>query len=221
LPFAEETYDLVAIAYNPVHPKVQEAAGLLIECLVYKDDLHNAAERFAEATLDSLNDPGNGLDQESEEVAKGYYNLTNVISEQEGDLVKAEMLLRESLRIRTRIFGYDHVNVGLTYGLLARILDSQDNMGDETMELLERDHAIIIKHEGSDTPNTAISNLNLGVFYNQLAGKQQVAQRYVDYLCLSKPTFEEAVRIYTMIFGLDDPWTMSASSELSIGHLLS
>jgi hypothetical protein len=64
-----------------VHPKVQEAAGTLIECLINKGDLYNA-ERFAEATLDSLKDPANGLDQESEEVAKGYYNLANVIVQQ-------------------------------------------------------------------------------------------------------------------------------------------
>eukprot|EP00596_Hydrurales_sp_CCMP1899_P007459 CAMPEP_0119051712 /NCGR_PEP_ID=MMETSP1177-20130426/73245_1 /TAXON_ID=2985 /ORGANISM="Ochromonas sp, Strain CCMP1899" /LENGTH=183 /DNA_ID=CAMNT_0007031023 /DNA_START=659 /DNA_END=1208 /DNA_ORIENTATION=+ len=101
LPFAEEAYNIVAITYNPVHPKVQEAAGALIECLMHKGDLYNS-ERFAEATLDSLKDPANGLDQLSEEVAYGYYNLANVIHQQEGDLVKAEMLARESLRIRTR-----------------------------------------------------------------------------------------------------------------------
>jgi hypothetical protein len=46
---------------------VQKAAGLLIECLLLKDDLYDAdAQRFADATLDSLKDLANGFDQESE-----------------------------------------------------------------------------------------------------------------------------------------------------------
>jgi tetratricopeptide (TPR) repeat protein len=113
LPFAEEACNLVAIAYNPVHPKVQKAAGTLIECLMHKDNLYNA-ERFAEATLDSLRDPANGFDQESEAVARGYYDLANVLSKQQGDFRKAEKLGRESLRIRTRIYNNDHRRVGLT-----------------------------------------------------------------------------------------------------------
>jgi hypothetical protein len=212
LPFAEEAYDLVAIAYNPVHPKVQEAAGMLIQCLIHKDDLYNA-ERFAEATLDSLKDPANGLDQESEEVANGYYNLAYVIDKQEGDLVKAEMLARESLRIRTLVYGNDHVNVGLVYGLLADILMSQDNLGDETMELFERSLASYVKNEGPDGTNTAISNFNLGDFYNHLAEKQHNAERKTLYLHLSKSKFEEAVRIHTKVFGPNNPQTILASSN--------
>jgi tetratricopeptide (TPR) repeat protein len=60
--FAEEAYNCFAIAYNPVHPKVQDAASTLIECLSYKGDFDHA-ETFAQMTLDSLKDPGNGLDQ--------------------------------------------------------------------------------------------------------------------------------------------------------------
>jgi hypothetical protein len=41
LPFAEEAYNIYAIAYNPVHSMVQEAAGMLIDCLVHKGDLYN------------------------------------------------------------------------------------------------------------------------------------------------------------------------------------
>jgi hypothetical protein len=36
--FAEEAYNVVAMAYNPVHPEVQQAAGALIDCLVNKGD---------------------------------------------------------------------------------------------------------------------------------------------------------------------------------------
>jgi hypothetical protein len=74
---AEEAYNCVAVAYNPVHPQVQEAAGVLIECLVHKGDVYNT-ERFAQVTLDSLKHPANGVDQESEVLAVGYYNLGEV-----------------------------------------------------------------------------------------------------------------------------------------------
>jgi hypothetical protein len=85
----------------------------------------NDAERFAEATLDSLKDPANGSDQESEEVADGYYDLGSVINAQEGDLVKAEMLARESHRIRTCIYGNDHLNVEYSCDLLAHNVTRQ------------------------------------------------------------------------------------------------
>jgi tetratricopeptide (TPR) repeat protein len=215
LPFAEEAYNIVAIAYNPVHPKVQEAAGMLIQCLMHKDDLYNA-ERFAEATLDSLKDPANGLDQESKEVANGYYNLATVITKQKGDFVKGEMLARESFRIRTRVCGNDDVNIGLSCSLLARILMSQDNLGDETMELFERALANNIKNGGPDGTNTAASNVNLGVIYDKLANRQQISRRKIVYLNLSKSKFEEAVRINTKIFGPDNPQSIEASSALSI-----
>jgi tetratricopeptide (TPR) repeat protein len=111
--FAEEAYNCVAIAYDPVHPQVQEAASALIQCLIQKGNLFDA-ERYASLTLDSLKDKRNGVNQESEEVAKGYYNLGNVISLQDGDLNKAEMLARESLRIRVIVYGNDgHSRVGV------------------------------------------------------------------------------------------------------------
>jgi hypothetical protein len=45
--FAEEEYNVVVIAYNCVHPQMQEAAGMLIASLINKNDLFNA-ERFAQ-----------------------------------------------------------------------------------------------------------------------------------------------------------------------------
>jgi hypothetical protein len=178
-------------------------------------DLYNA-ERFAEATLDSLKDPANGLDQESEAVAIGYHYLASVTCLQKGDLVKAEKLARESLRIRTRMYHNDHVEVGLSCSLLARILTSQDNMGNETMELFECSLANDTKHYGPDGRNTAISNFNLGSFYHQLADKQQTSQKKIEYLRRSKSIFKEAVRIYTKIFGADNRQTIEASCKISI-----
>jgi hypothetical protein len=125
---AEEAYNISAITYNPVHPKVQEAASKLIEVLVHMVDLEKA-ETFAQLTLDSLKDTKNGLDQQSEAVAKGYYDLGNVLFKQKRNFVKAEMLVRESLRIRVFLFNDDDFSVGSTTGLLGGILVAQLKIG--------------------------------------------------------------------------------------------
>jgi hypothetical protein len=124
--FAEEAYNLVVEAHDPVHPQVQEAAGVLIDVLIAKDDLNNA-ERYAQVTFGNLRDRKNGIDQNSEVVARGAHNLANVILRQEGDTIKAEELARKSIRINTLIYGPDGSNtdnnaVHVSNDLLARIL---------------------------------------------------------------------------------------------------
>jgi tetratricopeptide (TPR) repeat protein len=213
--FAEEAYNLVAVAYNPVHPKVQEAAGVLIECLIHTGDLFNA-ERFAQATLDSLKDPGNGLNQESEEVADGYYMLGQVIHQQEGDFVRAEMLVRESLRIRSQLYCHDTAFIGMSVGLLASILKSQGKLGHETRELYERSLAIRIKRNGPDGKNAAVANQHMAVFYYNLAEVQETAETRIEHLRLSLSYHKEAMRIYTVTLGPDNPSTMVESSNVSI-----
>jgi hypothetical protein len=44
LTFAEEGYNLVVVAYDPVHSRVQDAAGLLIEILIEKGDLYDISK---------------------------------------------------------------------------------------------------------------------------------------------------------------------------------
>jgi hypothetical protein len=216
--FAEEAYNCAAVAYNPVHPKVQDAASTLIGCLTCKGDLCNA-ELFAQMTLDSLKDPKNGLDQQSEAVAKGYYDLANVVIMQSGDLVKAEKLARESLRIRVLINSNGHL-VGITTGLLASVLMTQGKLGSETKELLEQSLAISIRNYGPDGINTAIDYLNFGLFYRELAEEQQTTATREEHLRVSEVKIKEALRIYTKIFGPDDPRTLELSSELSTARLL-
>jgi tetratricopeptide (TPR) repeat protein len=215
LTFVEEAYNCVAVTYNPVHPEVQKAANSLIECLICKGEFEHA-ETFAQLTLESLKDPGNGLDQQSEAVARGYYDLGHVILQQKGDLVKAEKLVRESLRIRTRLYGGDCYQVGMSTNLLASILQVQGKLGIETKELYERCLSINIKNFGSEGINTAASNNNLGTFYHQQAEKSQSAGTRKEHLSLSVFKFNEALRIYTKIFGPDHPDTVQASSYLSI-----
>jgi tetratricopeptide (TPR) repeat protein len=215
LAFAEENYNCAAVTYNPVHPKVQDAASTLIECLISKGDFYDA-ERFAQATLDSLKDPANGLDQQSGAVAKEHYDLGNVITEQEGDFVKAEMLVRESLRIRTRLHGADHTHVAMSTGLLATILQSQGNLGSETKELYERSLVSDIKNFGLEGINTAAVNFNLGTFYHCRADGSQTAEIRKENLLLSKSKHNEALRIYSKVFGPDDPRTINVSSKFSL-----
>jgi tetratricopeptide (TPR) repeat protein len=215
LTFAEEAYDCVAIAYNPVHPEVQEAASMLIECLIFKGDL-DRAEIFAQMTLDSLKDPGNGLDQQSEAVAKGYHDLGNVIIQQDGDYVKAEMLARESLRIRSHLYDAHHQFVGMSTSLLAQVLLGQGNLGSETQKLYERVLVIDIKNFGSNGVNTAASNSNMANFYHLRAEESQIAKTKKDCLQLSESKYKESLRINTVVFGPDHPRAISSLSQLSI-----
>jgi tetratricopeptide (TPR) repeat protein len=221
LTYAEEMYNCVAIIYNPVHPEVQEAASTLIECLIFRGDFDHA-ETFAEMTLDSLKDPANGLDQQSEAVAKGYYNLANVINQQSGDREKAEVLIRESLRIRTRLYCDDHFCVGMSADLLADILQAQGKLGSETKELYERCLVNNIKNCGPEGHNTAVTNFNMGNFYYKRAKTSQSAETMNEHLLQSKSKYNEALRTYTKLLGPDNSRTVEASSRLSfVTHMLS
>jgi tetratricopeptide (TPR) repeat protein len=173
--FAEELYNCVAIVYNPVHIEVQRAASTLIECLTLKEDFEKA-RIFAQMTLDSLKDPGNGLDQQSEEVARGHYDLAIVILKQKEEILTAEMLAREALRIRTQLYGNDAQYVGNCVGLLAQILCSQNKKDEETKELFARSVAITAKHCGRDGYNTAATNSNMGRFYCELAMEEPLGE---------------------------------------------
>jgi hypothetical protein len=59
LTIAEEAYNLVMEAYDPVHLQVQEAAGELIHVLIRKGALFDA-ECYAQVTYGNLRDKKNG-----------------------------------------------------------------------------------------------------------------------------------------------------------------
>jgi tetratricopeptide (TPR) repeat protein len=213
--FAEDAYNLVVEAYDPVHPQVQEAAGVLIDVLIAKGDLFDA-ERYAQVTYGNLRDKKNGIDQDSEAVAKGAFNLANVIFKQEGDLVKAEELARESLRIRTLKNDSYHCTLDSSCDLLARILCAQSKFGDETRGLFERSLAISIRNEGPDGINVATGNYNIGSFYEKLATKQSTIDAMRTHLTIAKYHFVEAQRILLKIHGPTHPTTVDAASQLNV-----
>jgi hypothetical protein len=214
LSFAEECYNLVVEAYNPVHPQVQEAAGVLINILILKGDLFDA-ERYAQVTYGNLPDKKNGIDQESEAVATGAYNLAEVIYRQNGDLIKAVELARESLRITSLIDDTNHYRVGRACCLLANILRKQGQLGDETRGLYERFLANSILHKGPDGSNTASGKYNLGLFYGQLAGVQTIVVLKQKQLQLAKAYYKESYRICLKIYGPTHPDTVAAWTALN------
>jgi hypothetical protein len=228
LTIAEECYNLVVETYDPVHPQVQEAAGMLIHILISKDDLYDA-ERYAQVTYGNLRDKKNGIDQESEAVARGAFNLADVIYQQKreastladliykrkGDLIKAEELARESLRIRSLIFDSNDQIVGMSCDLVANILKKHSKLGDETRGLFERSLAISTRNEGSDGSYTAAANSNLGLFHYQLALEQATDALKQTQLLLAKSHHEEALRIFSKIHGPTHPDTVVTVSNLA------
>jgi tetratricopeptide (TPR) repeat protein len=209
---AEECYNFIVEAYDPVHFQVQEAAGTLIDILIKKGDLFDA-ERYAQVTYANLRDKKNGIDQESEVIATGAYNLAKVLLKQKGDIVKAEELARENLRIRILLYGRDHHRVAHSCDLLSIILITQNKLGAETRETLERSLAIYLRYEGPDGLNTAVGNFNLGEYYCRLASKMQTQ---IDLLLLGNSYLKECLRIYSKIHGPTHPETVSVRSQLAI-----
>jgi tetratricopeptide (TPR) repeat protein len=214
LTFAEECYNLVVEAYDPVHPQVQEAAGILIHILIVKGDLFDA-ERYAQVTYGNLRDKKNGMDQESEVVARGAYNLADVIFRQNGDLIIAEELARESLRIRSLINDSNYHSVGCSCNLLATVLNIQGKLGDETRGLYERFLAIFIRNEGPDEQASAIGNYSLGMFHYQLSCEQATVDSQQTLLLSAKFYFEESIRIYSKTYGPTHPDALNAASLLT------
>jgi hypothetical protein len=215
--FAEEAYNLVVDTYNPVHPQVQEAAGLLIDCMIKKRDLSNA-ERFAEQTYANLRDIKNGTDQEGEIMARGAYNFADIISRQDdGDLIKAEGLAREALRIRDKLHGAHDSRGDVTYLLLAKILQKQGKLGGETNELFERSLAICGRDEGPDGVNTAGVHVDIGNFHYQLAMTLSTSTRHTKrtQLLPAKSYSEKAEQILTKAHGPNHPNRVAVSSLLS------
>jgi hypothetical protein len=156
------------------------------------------------------------MDQEGEGVAGGAHNLADVIRQQDdGDLIKAEKLARESLRIRTRLHGSNHHSMGRSCTLLGRILINQNEHGDETKKLFERSLAIDIVNEGLDGRNTAAGTMTIGQFHYQLAMTQSIISIKRTQLLLAKSYVEEGVRIETKIHNPTHPNSVLATILLS------
>jgi hypothetical protein len=92
---------------------------------------------------------------------------------------------------------------------------NQEKLGDETKELFKNSLAINIRHQRPDGGNTAVSNMNLGFFYRQLADLHpELALRNAILILQAKAYFEEATRIRTKIFSPSHPNVYQAVSQL-------
>lgn len=171
-------------------------------------------KRFAEMTYSNLRDKSNGINQNGEEIAMGAHNLVSVITKTNGDLIKAEVLARESLRIRILIYG-DHRRVAISCDLLASILRAQGKLGDKTKKLYERSLVLFIKCDGANGPNAAAGNLNRGGFHHRLAVMQHTIGAKRTELLLAKSYYDEGLRIYLEICGPTHPDTAFVQPRLS------
>lgn len=189
---------------------------MLINSLIKKGDLFNA-ERFADQTYANLKDVKNGMDQEGEEVAVCAKNLADIIRRQDnGDLIKAEKLARECLRIRTRLFNSNDHGVGTSCLLLAIILMNQGKLEDETKELFQRSIDIFVRNEGPDGTNTAAGILEICQFHYKLAMRQSIVSIKRMQLLIAKSHADEGVRIEKKIHNSNHPNYVSAACMLSV-----
>lgn len=148
-------------------------------------------------------------------VSDGYYNL-GAVSHALNDLSKADMLVRESLRIRVLLYGNNNEYVKMCTALLANILLSQGNLGSETEELLKHSLAIDVQTFGTDGLDTATSHGYLGKLFHLRTATGHSADVRKKLLRLSKSEYMEALRIYTGIFGPDHTRSKQISSKLII-----
>jgi hypothetical protein len=141
--------------------------------------------------------------------------LANVISKQKGDLMKAEELARESLRIRSLIFNSNAQIVGISCNLVANILRKQGKLGDETRGFYELSLDIAIRNNGPDGLYAADGHLHIGTFYCKVADAQTTVNLEQKQLLLAKFHTDGALRIYLKIHGPTHPDTLSAASLLT------
>jgi hypothetical protein len=154
------------------------------------------------------------MDQNGVQVARSAFSFAEVIFYQEdGDLIKAEGLAREAIRIRFQLLDS---GIGGYYMLLAKILLKQKNFGDETRDSYERSLADFIRNEGPDGVNTAAGNTEFGRFYYQFAIEQSIVHTKRTQLLLANSYLDEAVRIEIKIHSQTHPNRVAAASLLSI-----
>jgi tetratricopeptide (TPR) repeat protein len=81
-----------------------------------------------------------------------------------GNLKKAQQLLEQSLRIRERTLGPDHLDVSETLNNLGTVLYQRKEYT-KAEAALQRALFITRKHLGSDHPDVAVTLSNLGILY--------------------------------------------------------
>ena len=121
---------------------------------------------------------------------------------------EAIMLARRALEIRTQLQGAENEQVADVMGTLAEILGYFNDVDDdEVPRLHEQAKAIHARMQGKLSPNVAVGEKNLGVFYYRRARRAHDANdldRELANLELALPHFREAARIYRAINHMED-----------------
>ena len=213
LKLAEDAYNCVVMEFDSVHVLAQGPAILLIEIQCLLGNFYDA-ERFAEMTLENFKRPENKFDQDSEDVAAAYECYANVIyRKKKGDLMKAEMLIRDAYRIRVKLYYNDHIFIGKTILLLAKILVSQGNLN-KAIKLLERSLKINLKYYGFYGVEAYNDNDLLGILHCHLGETHQNPEKK-EHLNQSIFYLNESLRICKKIFGPANDKTLRVVKRLT------
>jgi hypothetical protein len=173
----EECYNLLAIQYNPVHPKIVDAVSNLIKNLCIENE-YALAETYARLTYETLMSPYNDYELESAAVATGIHNLSycifySVQADGPGSegykIEEAETLAREALRITEKIWGSSNHHVADRLINLTNILFLTGVGGDPIKELYERSLSIKTFLICKDSPDLLGVLDCIGVFHHKTA----------------------------------------------------
>jgi hypothetical protein len=105
--------------------------------------------------------------------------------------------------------------IAVSCDLLAVILRIERNFGEEARESCERCLSLPIKNEGPVGGNTANGNYNLVLYYLQVASNQATANSKRNFPILAQSYSEEAIRIWSKIYGPTHKTTIDAVSVLN------
>ena len=203
----EEAYIIVSRAHGPAHPLVQDAAAELIECLIQLERFPQA-EAYARITYESMIDPRNGIDPESDGVARGMQQLAYVCSRMAGegheaapDLIEeAHELIRKACRIMEEL---SSPNLAICLETLGEVLIARGILTDETKGIFERVLAIYVDREGGGGHGTIQSLTSLGEFHVHLASTLPIGRERIQEVQIAKALNEDYAKMVTKIYGSD------------------
>ena len=209
LSFCEEAYIVVSRAYGPVHPLVQDASAELIETLILLQE-YSQAEAYSRITYESLIDPRNGIDPESESVARGMqqlaslcFNMAHDGHECASDLInEAEELSRKACCIIENLNnGFSSSNLAICLETLGQVLVGKKNFTEETKGLFERILNIYSERENGNGPGTLKSLRSLGEFHFKLANTLPIGIDRNKQCETAKLIYDEALNMAISLSG--------------------
>ena len=219
---AKDRYNMWAMARGPAHPFTIDAAFYLIDCLLHNNEYEDA--HLSARTLWEIIHTNNHVDNDipgdkrqtyvamaSGLLARAIYWLAESggIPSEEKQKAGEEAIARarESLEIRTQLYGAESEHVAATLGGLADVLGYfNDDVDDEVLRLYQQGITIYSREAGRTSVNVGVYETNLGIAYYRRAVKARAAMdsdREQANLELALPHYREAARIYSAINHVD------------------